>query len=90
MSVLDNYDIAITGSALQSLAAGDYDDAFTFLLIKKAKIFARTKPAQKSYVIETLIKQGYYLGMCGDGMNDCGALKVLLVTCVGNVSNSNL
>ncbi|KAM9316543.1 putative cation-transporting ATPase 13A4 [Gastrophryne carolinensis] len=39
-------------------------------------IFARMSPGQKSSLIEEFQKIDYYAGMCGDGANDCGALKV--------------
>merc|ERR1719499_1328304 len=32
-------------------------------------------PTQKSSVIEGLIAKGLVVGMCGDGGNDCGALR---------------
>ncbi|KAM4040345.1 putative cation-transporting ATPase 13A4 isoform 2-T2 [Anomaloglossus baeobatrachus] len=39
-------------------------------------IFARMSPNQKSDLIEEFQKMDYYVAMCGDGANDCGALKV--------------
>ncbi|CAN7986771.1 unnamed protein product [Ixodes pacificus] len=38
-------------------------------------VFARMAPDQKQQLIELLQEMGYYVGMCGDGANDCGALK---------------
>eukprot|EP00057_Strongylocentrotus_purpuratus_P007019 XP_011661493.1 PREDICTED: probable cation-transporting ATPase 13A3 isoform X1 [Strongylocentrotus purpuratus] len=38
-------------------------------------IFARMSPDQKSQLVETLQSLGLSVGMCGDGANDCGALK---------------
>lgn len=38
-------------------------------------VFARMAPDQKTQLIETLQGVDYYVGMCGDGANDCGALK---------------
>jgi cation-transporting ATPase 13A3/4/5 len=32
-------------------------------------------PEQKAHLIEALQEVGYYVGMCGDGANDCGALR---------------
>ena len=32
-------------------------------------------PDQKAMLVEFLQKQGQLVGMCGDGANDCGALK---------------
>uniref|UniRef100_F7CCU3 Cation-transporting ATPase n=1 Tax=Xenopus tropicalis TaxID=8364 RepID=F7CCU3_XENTR len=39
-------------------------------------IFARMTPRQKSSLIEEFQKIDYHVGMCGDGANDCGALKM--------------
>jgi cation-transporting ATPase 13A3/4/5 len=32
-------------------------------------------PDEKLRLVEEFIKLGYLVGMCGDGANDCGALK---------------
>jgi len=44
-------------------------------VVVRGKVFARFSPDQKKQLIEELQKLGYYVGMCGDGANDCGALK---------------
>lgn len=44
-------------------------------LIVSGMVFARFSPDQKQQLIESLQEVGYYVGMCGDGANDCGALK---------------
>ena len=38
-------------------------------------VFARMSPDQKTELIEELDKVGHHVCMCGDGANDCGALK---------------
>ncbi|XP_055595755.1 polyamine-transporting ATPase 13A3 [Uranotaenia lowii] len=38
-------------------------------------VFARMSPDQKQHLISDLQSLGYYVAMCGDGANDCGALK---------------
>ncbi|XP_058466669.1 polyamine-transporting ATPase 13A3 [Malaya genurostris] len=38
-------------------------------------VFARMSPDQKQHLISDLQNLGYYVAMCGDGANDCGALK---------------
>uniref|UniRef100_A0A182PWE6 Cation-transporting ATPase n=1 Tax=Anopheles epiroticus TaxID=199890 RepID=A0A182PWE6_9DIPT len=38
-------------------------------------VFARMSPDQKQHLITGLQNLGYYVAMCGDGANDCGALK---------------
>lgn len=44
-------------------------------LCTRGTVFARMAPDQKSQLVEKLQEIGYYVGMCGDGANDCGALK---------------
>ncbi|XP_069105854.1 polyamine-transporting ATPase 13A3-like [Argopecten irradians] len=44
-------------------------------IVLKGVVFARMSPEQKAQLIESLQDLGYYVGMCGDGANDCGALK---------------
>ncbi|KAK4476206.1 hypothetical protein MN116_001418 [Schistosoma mekongi] len=44
-------------------------------LVVKGTVFARFSPEQKAQVIEALQSVGYFVSMCGDGANDCGALK---------------
>ncbi|XP_022780127.1 probable cation-transporting ATPase 13A3 isoform X4 [Stylophora pistillata] len=39
-------------------------------------VFARMSPDQKTHLIQGLQNLNYCVGMCGDGANDCGALKV--------------
>lgn len=44
--------------------------------VTRGSIFARMSPDQKQQLITELQDIGYYVAMCGDGANDCGALKV--------------
>uniref|UniRef100_A0A3Q0S6Q6 Polyamine-transporting ATPase 13A3 n=1 Tax=Amphilophus citrinellus TaxID=61819 RepID=A0A3Q0S6Q6_AMPCI len=44
-------------------------------LVLHGTVFARMAPDQKTQLIEALQGVDYYVGMCGDGANDCGALK---------------
>ncbi len=39
------------------------------------RIFARMNPIQKRRLVEDLKEFGHTVMMCGDGANDCGALK---------------
>ncbi|SBS93288.1 P-type ATPase [Plasmodium ovale curtisi] len=45
-----------------------------FLL--RVRIFSRLTPNNKIEVIKDFINFDYITGMCGDGSNDCGALKI--------------
>ncbi|CAM1321396.1 ATP13A3 (predicted) [Pycnogonum litorale] len=44
-------------------------------ILMRCVVFARMLPDHKVQLIESLQRLGYHTGMCGDGANDCGALK---------------
>ena len=44
-------------------------------IFMRTVIFARAKPNQKAKIISIYQYFGKIMGMCGDGANDCGALK---------------
>ncbi|XP_042734340.1 probable cation-transporting ATPase 13A5 [Lagopus leucura] len=69
-----HYHFAMNGKSYQVLVKHFYSLLPKILL--NATVFARMSPGQKSSLVEELQKLNYYVGMCGDGANDCGALKV--------------
>jgi cation-transporting ATPase 13A2 len=44
-------------------------------LLARCQVFARMSPDEKNEVVERLQSIGYTVLMCGDGANDCAALK---------------
>ncbi|KAG8905466.1 hypothetical protein FRB99_008907 [Tulasnella sp. 403] len=44
-------------------------------MLVKASVFARMSPDEKHELVERLQSLGYTVAFCGDGANDCGALK---------------
>lgn len=44
-------------------------------MLVKAQVFARMSPDEKHELVERLQSLGYTVAFCGDGANDCGALK---------------
>ncbi|XP_074046718.1 putative cation-transporting ATPase 13A5 isoform X3 [Macrotis lagotis] len=71
---VDNYHFAMTGKSYQVIAQ-NFSSLLPKILVNGA-IFARMSPGQKSSLVEEFQKLNYYVGMCGDGANDCGALKM--------------
>lgn len=49
--------------------------ALTLQMLVKGVIFARMSPDEKAELVERLQGLGYTVAFCGDGANDCGALK---------------
>lgn len=45
-------------------------------IVQRGAVFARMSPDQKAQLIEELQKIDYQVVMCGDGANDCAALKL--------------
>ncbi|XP_078523235.1 putative cation-transporting ATPase 13A4 isoform X2 [Lissotriton helveticus] len=72
-TLLGNYYFAMDGKTYQVILQHFYSLLPKFLL--NGVIFARMSPRQKASLVEELIKLDYYVGMCGDGANDCGALR---------------
>ena len=65
--------VAITGKSFRVLR--DYYPELLQKVVIRGTVFARMAPDQKQQLIEMLQDLEYYVGMCGDGANDCGALK---------------
>jgi len=78
----EDYVIAITGKAF-SLIMDEINEhnsekhvKLMKILLKKAVIFARMHPDEKALMIKNMqVYRRSMVGMCGDGANDCGALK---------------
>ena len=68
LKLADERDQVITGKALSD-AQGDADER-----IGRARIFARVEPLQKTEIVESLQRDGHYVAVTGDGVNDAPAL----------------
>lgn len=73
LSVTD-YTLAVTGEAFRFIIERGDSHHIEQMLIKSS-IFARMSPDEKHELVEKLQGIGYTTGFCGDGANDCGALK---------------
>jgi predicted P-type ATPase len=68
-----NFVFMIEGSSYETIR--DYDLTLFERIVNKGSIFARMTPDQKLSLVTELQRQGHIVGMCGDGANDCGALR---------------
>ncbi|NXJ19242.1 AT132 ATPase, partial [Dicrurus megarhynchus] len=64
---------ALNGKSFQ-VVCEHFADLLPRILLR-ATVFARMLPEQKAQLVSSLQELNYCVGMCGDGANDCGALR---------------
>uniref|UniRef100_A0AAY4A7F1 P-type ATPase A domain-containing protein n=1 Tax=Denticeps clupeoides TaxID=299321 RepID=A0AAY4A7F1_9TELE len=69
----DQYHFSMNGKSLAVIT--EHFPELVPKLVLHGTVFARMSPDQKTQLVEILQSVDYYVGMCGDGANDCGALK---------------
>jgi magnesium-transporting ATPase (P-type) len=69
----DNTCLALTGDVWQYLLNHDPKSALNYA--KRTQVFGRCTPNDKVSIVTTFVEIGEITLMCGDGGNDCGALK---------------
>ncbi|CDK29706.1 unnamed protein product [Kuraishia capsulata CBS 1993] len=68
--------LAVTGDVFKYILTELKDqDMLIEKMLMKGNIFTRMSPDEKHELVEQLKKLDYTVGFCGDGANDCGALK---------------
>ena len=71
MATPPEVELAVTGAAFDLLVSnGDMDR-----LLLRTRFFARMSPDGKVKAVQMHMAKGLIVGMCGDGGNDCGALR---------------
>uniref|UniRef100_A0A8C1L0A1 ATPase 13A3 n=1 Tax=Cyprinus carpio TaxID=7962 RepID=A0A8C1L0A1_CYPCA len=73
MRIQEQYHFAMSGKSF-AVIIEHFQDLLQKLVLH-GTVFARMAPDQKTQLVETLESVDYFVGMCGDGANDCGALK---------------
>ena len=61
---------AYTGDELEGMGQAEFDSA-----VSESHVFARIEPDTKQRIVQALRRQGEYVSMVGDGVNDVPALK---------------
>ncbi|KAL5614186.1 hypothetical protein BROUX41_000025 [Berkeleyomyces rouxiae] len=74
ISSLQSYSIAVSGDAFRWVIDFGSPQVLEHMLVR-GKVFARMSPDEKHELVEKLQSIDYMCGFCGDGANDCGALK---------------
>jgi len=65
--------LAMTGEVWEYLLKHDPKAALHYA--KRTQVFGRCTPNDKVSIVSTFVEMGEITLMCGDGGNDCGALK---------------
>ena len=71
---LRDYTLAITGDVFRWIIEYGSEEILKRMLVQ-GQVFARMSPDEKHELVEKLQSIDYCCGFCGDGANDCGALK---------------
>lgn len=69
-----DYHLAVSGDVFRWMMDYAHTETLQRLLVR-CVIYARMSPDEKHEIVERLQHIGYTVGFCGDGANDCGALK---------------
>ncbi|KAJ2852596.1 hypothetical protein IWW36_000225 [Coemansia brasiliensis] len=70
-----SYCLAFTGSVFSYLERHASSTVTWKHMLMRGKVYARMSPEQKALLVDNLQQLGYIAGFCGDGANDCAALK---------------
>lgn len=72
-----NSQLCMTGRAFNELFPGNIVELTPIekRFMRCVSVFARTKPNDKAKIVMAFQNMGMKVSMCGDGANDCGALK---------------
>eukprot|EP00879_Flechtneria_rotunda_P018825 GHRR01019759.1.p1 GENE.GHRR01019759.1~~GHRR01019759.1.p1 ORF type:complete len:982 (+),score=342.10 GHRR01019759.1:311-3256(+) len=84
--MMGDLECAVTGKGFDALLTAPYDQELLQPMLRRGAVFARMSPDNKQNLVELLgsglqvagpgcPKLGSHVGFCGDGANDCGALK---------------
>eukprot|EP00775_Hariotina_reticulata_P010483 gene10483-10642_t len=84
--MMGELECAVTGKGFDALLQPPYDQELLQPALRRGSVFARMSPDNKRDLMELLgdglrsagpacPKLGLHVGFCGDGANDCGALK---------------
>ncbi|KAJ4363356.1 hypothetical protein N0V95_001129 [Ascochyta clinopodiicola] len=74
ISNLRNYSLAVSGDVFRWVVDFASESVLREMLVA-GQVFARMSPDEKHELVEKLQSIDYCVGFCGDGANDCGALK---------------
>jgi len=63
----------VCGPELEAIGSPDLPEYFD--RVRTARIFARVSPVQKLEIVDTMVRDGHFVAVTGDGVNDAPALR---------------
>jgi cation-transporting ATPase 13A3/4/5 len=72
-SLKNDWCLAVSGEVWALLR--ESDPTYASMIAKHVRVFGRCNPKDKVSVVSLFVENGFITLMCGDGQNDCGALK---------------
>ncbi|MBP1929096.1 magnesium-transporting ATPase (P-type) [Methanolinea mesophila] len=73
LEIADDEGRVVTGTDLDSLGSSDIPE---FLRkVDEGRVFARVSPLQKLQIVNAMIRNGHFVAVTGDGVNDAPALR---------------
>lgn len=73
LGIMEQGKAVVTGQMLSE--AGSHDSPAYEQLVVSASVFARVTPVQKLEIVDVLIREGEFVAVTGDGVNDAPALR---------------
>lgn len=64
----------VTGSDIREASEDDDKGALT-RLVRSTRVFARIEPIQKEKIVQSLMQEGHFVAVTGDGVNDAPAMR---------------
>jgi magnesium-transporting ATPase (P-type) len=77
LMLIEHDDQVATGSEIAD--AAEVGEQAMDRLVAKARVFARVEPEQKLQIVESLQRNGHFVAVTGDGVNDAPALRAAQV-----------
>lgn len=65
--------VVVTGQDLEAIGSPELPEYFD--RVRSGRIFARVSPVQKLEIVDTMVRDGHFVAVTGDGVNDAPALR---------------